>query len=713
MNVKQKKTRIIISVTLILAILVLYVGRLVSLQIVHGAEYAEQGDFISVRNVNVEAARGEILDRNGNPIVTNRQGNSIILDAAYFPTKDNKAQNDIILALIQLLESRGEAWVNDLPLVFGADGSVSFAPDRETDIKTMKGEDYLNLNDYATAQNCYDAMVEKFGLDGYSAEDAHKLVAVRYGMMAVLFPHGVSTYTFAEDVSTTTSSIVKENSETYKGADVQIVPYREYTSGTFAPHIIGRTAAIDADEYAAKKDDGYNITDEIGKFGIEQYAEDYLRGTDGKKRVTTKSTGEVEEEYIQTPEQGNTVITTFHWGLQNAAQEALDAAVADLAHGSGSPPSNYVTKDLRFASGSAVAIDPRNGEILACVSNPNYDITQYAEKYTELSTATNSPLWNRPLLSAYAPGSSFKPGIALAGLEEGVITKDETITCQDPYWRFTDVDFGCMHIGHGNGSSITVKQALEYSCNIFFYETGYRLGIDKIDEYAAMYGFGQNTGVELPEEDGVVSSPAYAQEMAEILGTDPDAAWTEGMIIQTAIGQAYNLMTPLQMANYCAMIANGGTRYVPHFIKSIKSYDYSETLVDNSTGTVAYQGNFDPANIAAVKEGMYMMATFGQNDARRLNEGRLGEIGVAAKSGTPQVDRLIEETGKMETRNNGFLIAFAPYDDPEIAICVAIEDGYNSRFAVSVAKAMLEYYFFGDTEEGDVETPMQTGVLLP
>lgn len=711
MNVKQKKTRIIISVVLIVAILVFYAGRLVSLQIVHGAEYAAEGDFVSVRNVTVEAARGEILDRNGNPIVTNRQGNSIILDAAYFPTGDNKAQNDIILALIQLFESRGETWDNDLPLVFGTDGSVTFAADRETDIDTMKGEDYLNLNAYATAQNCYDAMVEKFGLDGYSDADAHKIAAVRYGMMMVLFPNGVSTYTFAEDVSTTTASIVKENSETYQGADVQIVPYREYTSGTFAPHIIGRTAAIDADEYAAKKEEGYKITDEIGKFGLEQYAEDYLRGTDGTKRVTTKSTGEVEEEYITTPEQGNTVITTFDWGLQNAAQEALDASVQNLSNASA--PSHYETKDLRFASGAAVVIDVNNGEILACASNPNYDITQYAKNYTELSKATNSPLWNRPLLSAYAPGSTFKPGMALAGLEEGVITRDSTIDCVNPYWRFTSggVQFTCLQDQHRGATNVI--SALEHSCNIFFYETGYRLGIDKIDEYAAMYGFGQNTGVELPEEDGVISSPAYAEEMAEILGTDPDAAWTEGMIIQTAIGQAYNLMTPLQMANYCAMIANGGTRYVPHFIKSIKSYDYSETLVDNSTGTVAYQGDFDPENIAAVQDGMYAMATFSGNPASALNEGRLGEIGVAAKSGTPQLDRLIEETGKMETRNNGFLIAYAPYDDPEIAICVTIEDGYHSSYAVSVAKAILEAYFFGGTEEGSVETPLQTGVLLP
>lgn len=711
MNVKQKKTRIIIAVTLIIAILTLYIGRLVNIQIVNGASYAAQGDFVSIRNVTVEAARGEILDRNGNPIVTNRQGNSIILDAAYFPTSDNKEQNDIILALIQLLESRGETWDNDLPLVFGEDGSVSFATDRETDISTMKGEDFLNLNDYATAQNCYDAMVEKFGLEGYSEADAHKIAAVRYGMMMVLFPAGVSTYTFAEDVSTATASIVKENSDSYLGADVQIVPYREYASGTFAPHIIGRVAAIDANEYAAKKEEGYSITDEIGKFGLEQYAEDYLRGTDGKKRVTTKSSGEVEEETIQEPEQGNTVITTFDWDLQNTAQTALDQAVANLA--SGSAPSHYETKDLRFASGSVVVLDVNTGEILACASNPNYDITQYAQNYTELSTATNSPLWNRPLLSAYAPGSTFKPGMALAGLEEGVITRDETINCDNPYWRFTSggVQFTCLQDRHSGPTN--VLEALEHSCNIFFYETGYRLGIDKIDEYAAMYGFGQNTGVELPEEDGVVSSPSYAQEMADILGTDPDAAWTEGMVIQTAIGQAYNLMTPLQMANYCAMIANGGTRYVPHFIKSIKSYDYSETLVDNSTGTVAYQGEFSPENIATVQEGMYRMATFSGNAASSLNEGRLAEIGVAAKSGTPQVDRLIEETGEMETRNNGFLIAYAPYDDPEIALCVAIEDGYHSRFAVSVAKAIFEEYFFGGADEGTSDTAAQSGVLLP
>ena len=702
MTVKQRKTRILLSVTLIAVILILYVGRLINLQLIHGAAYAEQGDFKSVRNVKVEAARGEILDRNGNPIVTNRQGNSIILDSAYFPTDDNKRQNDVILALIRLFESRGEAWINELPLTFSADGSVSYAADREKDIETMKGEDFLDLNPYATAQNCYDAMVKKYGLSDYAAEDAHKIAAVRYGMMMVLFPTEASSYTFAEDVSTTLTSIIKENSTTYTGVDVQIVPYREYASGTFAPHIIGRTAAIDADEYKAKKDDGYAITDEIGKFGIEQYAEKYLRGVNGSKRVTTKSTGEVEEEYTQTPEQGDTVILTLDWALQNAAQQALDAAVAKLASAGNYP----------YASGAAVVLDVRNGEILACASNPNYDITQYADHYSELASASNSPLWNRPLMSAYAPGSTFKPGIALAGLEEGVITRDSTINCVNPYWRFTSggVQFTCLQDQHRGPTNVI--EALEHSCNIFFYETGYQLGIDKIDEYAAKYGFGQNTGVELPEEDGVISSPSYAQEMADLLGTDPDAAWTEGMIIQTAIGQAYNLMTPLQMANYCAMIANGGTRYVPHFIKSVKSYDYSQTLVDNAAGTVAYQGNFSQENINTVREGMYAMGTFSGNPAHVLNEGRLGEIGVAAKSGTPQLERLNEETGEMERRNNGFLIAFAPYDDPQIAICVTIEDGYHSRYAVSVAQAILEQYFFGITD-GSVEAPVQSGTLLP
>lgn len=711
MNVKQKKTRIIIAVTLIVAILTLYIGRLVSIQIVHGADYAAQGDFVSVRNVTVEAARGEILDRNGNPIVTNRQGNSIVLDATYFPTKDNKAQNDIILALIQLFDSRGEAWINDLPLVFGSDGSVTFAEDRETDITTMKGADYLNLNPYATAQNCYDAMVEKFGLEGYSDTDAHNIAAVRYGMMMTLFPSGVSTYTFAEDVSTTLASIIKENSDTYVGADVQIVPYREYTSGTFAPHIIGRVAAIDANEYAEKKDEGYALNDEIGKFGIEQYAESYLRGTDGTLRVTTRSSGEVEEEYIVTPEQGNTVILTLSAPLQNVAQQALDDAVARVA--ASTPPSSYDTRDYRFASGAVIAMDVRNGEILACASNPNYDITQYADHYNELASAANSPLWNRPLQSAYAPGSSFKPGVALAGLEEGVITANSTVTCRNPYWRFSDIDFRCLQIGHHGVHSIDVLHALQYSCNIFFYETGYLLGIDRMAQYSSMYGFGQKTGVELTEATGAVSSPAYAEEMAEAIGSDPDTAWTEGMVVQTAIGQAYNLMTPIQLVNYCAMIANGGTRWTPHFIKSIKSYDYSETYVDNSAGTVAFQGDFNPENLAIVRKGMYAMATYSGNEARLLNEGRLGEIGVAAKSGTPQVDRMIEETGRLDTRNNKVLIAFAPYDDPEIAVAVVIEDATATSPGVEVAQKILEEYFFGSEDDAGAEAAAQSGVLLP
>lgn len=689
-----------ISLALICAIFLGYGARLTSLQLVHGAEYAEKGDFVSVRNRTVEAARGEILDRNGSPIVTNRQGNSLIFDASYFPIKENKAQNDIILALINLLAQRNEAWIDNLPLVFGTDGAVSFAPDRDTDIAAMKDKDILNLNPYATAQNCYDALIEKYELQEYAQADARKIASVRYEMTRLTFPTGVSTYTFAEDVSTTTVSMVKEQSAVFQGVDMQVVPYREYTDGTLAPHIVGRAAAIDADEYKAKKADGYSITDEIGKFGIEQAAEKYLRGTNGKKRVTVKKTGESTEEYTKTPEQGNTVILTLDANLQKTAQNALDQSVAELA----SNP-KYI-----FASGAAVVIDVRNGDILACASNPNYDITQYAEKYDELSKAANAPLWNRPLMSAYAPGSSFKPGMALAGLEEGIIKKETTITCNRPYHRFPDIDFGCLGIGHAAGSAINAVDALKYSCNIFFYEDGYQLGVDKMAEYSKKYGFGQATGVELPEATGNLSTPAYAHEMAAAIGSDPDAAWTEGMVIQTAIGQAYNMMTPIQMANYCAMIATGGTRYVPHFIKSVKSYDYSQTLVDNNDGTVAAKENFKPENIATIKEGMYAMATYSGNDAHKLNLGRLGEIGVAAKSGTPQLNRVLDGKNYPD-RNNGFLIAFAPYDNPQIAMCITIEDGYHSRYAVKVAQAILNEYFFGGAN-GTLETAMQAGSLL-
>lgn len=685
MKIKGKanlKLRLYILVGIILFSFLAFAGRMIGVQVVDYETYAQAANSTVRRDVEVEAARGEILDRNGSPLVVNRQGNSLIFDAAYFPSsEEQESRNEIILSLINLMKTQGEEWNDTLPLVFGSDGKIVYKEDAETDIEYLKSKEMLHLNDYATAQDCFDGLIEKYSLQKYSKEDARNIASVCYGMAKNLFSVS-SPYTFAEDVSTETVSKVKENSTFYKGVDVEVVPYREYVDGTLAPHVIGRVGAIDADEYAELKEKGYKMDDLVGKDGIEAAMEEQLRGKNGKKTVTTDSEGNVSVEYTEDPVQGNTLVLTLSKPLQEAANKALAEVVEDLK-----------SKGYSNSAGSAVVLDVHTGEVLACSSYPTYDISKYSENAAKLNSDPGAPLWNRALLSAYAPGSTFKPLIGLAGLEEGIITKDTTFHCNGSYWRFPN-QFYCLE----NNGNINITHALEHSCNVFFYETGYQLGIDKINYYASKMGFGQKTGIELPEVSGMVANPEeFAQNHA-------GAQWMVGDTVQASIGQSDTLVTPIQLATYCATIANGGTRYVPHIVKSVKKYDYSSTVLDKQP-QVALETGFSQQNLGIIKEGMSLVSEYTGSATHVYLDNY--EPKIACKTGTAEV--YAQKDGKLQKQTNCFLITFAPYDDPEIAIAVSVEDAKNSSYTAKVAKAIYDAYF---NDTSSIEAPQQVGQLL-
>ena len=321
MRSRHSSIRSIITVVLVILVVLGFGYNLFDIQILNNEFYAAQNNAVNTYTVPIEAARGDIVDRNGNTLVTNRQGNSIILDAAYFPSKeDNKPRNEIIINLIKLFETNGEEYVNNLPLV--SDGSSIAFTDDETEIKKMKSEGVFNLQNYATAQNCFDAMVEQYELEGYSIADSLKIGAVRYELTTKMFSIE-SPITIADDVSNETVAAVKEDPVSYKGADVKPVSYREYTDSTLAPHILGTVRKINADEYAELKESGYGITDTIGESGIEAALESELRGTPGEMTVTIDSEGNVTEEVTKNPIQGNTVVLTIDKDLQRLAQEKL------------------------------------------------------------------------------------------------------------------------------------------------------------------------------------------------------------------------------------------------------------------------------------------------------------------------------------------------------------------------------------------------------
>lgn len=690
MNDKTKSTkfRTVAFTVAVLFVFSLFIADLFRIQIANADEATVERVALKQTDTTIKAARGEILDCNGKPLVTNKQVNSVIFNGSYFPRTDEQEQrNEIIISLIHLLESYGTEWNNDIPLYFDQNGNVQFMADRDADIKYLKSKNVLYLNEYATAQNCFDELKTKFKLEQYSDADALKIASVCYSLKKNAFTTS-NPYTFADNVSVELASKIKENSGFYAGVEIQVTTEREYLNGTLAPHIIGTIGPLNAEEYNKRTEEyntavknenltteekknlklrAYAMDDTIGKFGLESAMEQYLRGTNGVESTITDSSGSKTTEITTEPVQGDTVILTIDSDLQLAVQEALANFIAQ-----------YKDKASLPAVGSAVVMDVNSGAVLACATYPSYDLTTYYDNYSALSADKSSPLWNRALQSTYEPGSAFKAAIALAGLEEGVITKDTRVTCNRIYTYFQDTQFKCLH-AHG---AITVAEALNQSCNIFFYETGRQLGIEKMNDYCTRLGLGQKTGVEINESKGVLASIEYREAHG---GT-----WYPGDTVQAAIGQSDNLFTPIQLCNYVATIANGGTRYKAHFVKSVKTADYSQTIID-STPVVLNETGISQNSINVVKDGMMRLGG-------RLSAFKSLPVSVAAKTGTAESKAKVG--GKIESGLNGFMISFAPADNPQIAVSVAIEN-LNSGSATAMLVADIYKAYFGIASEID------------
>lgn len=674
MGERYKSGRTIVAVVLVIAVLLGFGYDLYDIQIKNHDYYVAQSSAVKTYTVPIEAARGEIVDRNGNTLVTNRKGNSIVLDAAYFPSSDNNETRNLIVSnLISLFKKNKEEYVHNLPLKLGKDGKIKFITKEDDEkyenaIKALKSKDVLNLQPYATAQNCFDAMVEKYGLEGYDVKTALEISNIRYELTRLMFSVS-NPVTIADDVSDKTVAQIKENNKKYLGADVRVVAYRSYADSALASHLIGTVRKINAEEYARLKDKGYGITDEIGESGIEAACESDLRGTAGEKTITIDTKGNVKEEITKEPIQGDTIVLTIDKDMQKIAETKLR---------------QICIKTSYVATGAVVVEDVNSGEILAAANYPTFDIKDYYEHYSTLAKDTQNPLFNRFAMAAYAPGSTFKPLISVAALEEGKITTGTKFYCSGQY-QISDMKFGCMD-SHGG---LDVQHALQHSCNVFYYNCANRLGIDLMNKYGKMFGLGQKTGAEIPESSGILAGPEYRKKF--------DMLWNPGDTIQAAIGQSDNLLTPLQLANYCATIANGGTRYQVHFVKSKISTATSVATV--TSNTIVEKTGVKQSTINTVQKGMRMVATDG---GPNLIFNKL-KVDAACKTGTSQV---IRHGAK---RNNGFLISFAPYNNPEISIASAIETAGSGSSTAEITAAIIDYYYSNNTKE---EKAQSTSTLL-
>ena len=684
----QKRNGRVTVLALLFTVVTLLFFVLIGYNMSTAKETQQEGDAAKTYSVTVEGTRGDILDANGNYLVYNQSVNILVFDYLGFPT-GQKDKNRVIDNLIHYIEEQGETWIDPLPMEFGDDGKLQFKADKKAEIRRLKSADFLDVNSYATAQNCFDVLVEKYELEDKDPVTALRIASVCYGMQKEGFSARLP-YTFAEDVSIETVAYIKENGHLFQGVNGDVTSKRKYIGdGSLAAHILGMTGAISAEEYNEQKTKteealaatdlteqqketlrarSYTFNDIIGKSGIEAAMEDQLRGVRGTRDVTVNADGTMTESYSVPPTQGNTVILTIDQHLQEIADASLKKRIQEISETQTIPTG-------MTPAGAVVVEDVTTGAVLAAASYPNYSLTTYYEDYDTLAADPGKPLWNRAFQSAYSPGSTMKPCIAVAALEEGVVGLNEGFNCEGTY-QYYDVTFACYNNNaHGY---VTVKTALEYSCNIFFYEMAKRLGIDKIDKYATLFGLGEKTGIEINEAKGILAGPKRRDELG--LG------WLVGETLLAAIGQSDNSFTPIQLCNYCATIANGGTRYVPYLVDRVTSADRTDTVFAHKP-QVAVETNISGSTLNAVREGMYLVA----------NEGScadtLGNLAytVACKTGTAEKTRIID--GSIVEGTDGFLITFGPYEDAKIAITVVVENAGSGSSTAQVAADIYDYYF--------------------
>lgn len=620
----------------------------------------------------VPAARGLITDRNGQVLVGNETQYQITLDLN--DMGDAAAQGQTVLRLLEICRDKGVEWTDSelpisesAPYTFTTEEIYTYTDSdgTQTDTRLAQLCDALGWQRTESAEDLLEQMAAYFGLEETDASLARQALGVLYSCCLRRSEILWTDYIFASDVSIELISVVEE--EQLPGVDIEPTSVRSYATG-YAAHLLGRVGLITAENWTEGenyKAQGYSMDATVGQSGVEYAFEQYLRGEDGERTITTDRDGGVVSVEDTTPAQaGDTVALTLDLNLQSATEDALAEYIPTLNDSQG--------------GGAAVAIDVNDGSVLSCASWPTFDAAtqSYDESYGELS-----PLFNRALQGTYSPGSTYKMVTAIAGLESGVI--DVNTQIQDTgYMDYYGTTFRCWlyresRTTHGLE---TVTDALRDSCNIFFYHVGIDVGIDTLTEYAQAFGLGVSTGIELAESVGVNAGPAYSESVG--------ATWYGGNTLSAAIGQSDNLFTPLQLANYVATLVNGGTRYAAHLLQSVTDADGSVTPYEPQVlGTVEISAE----NLEAVKQGMLEVVESTSTVSRAFANLTAHGIQVGAKTGSAQV------TGQENA--NGLFVCFAPYDDPEIAICVAVEEGGSGAATAVIAARMLEAYFGIESEE--------------
>ncbi len=649
--------RLYVLVVALGLMLLLFLIALYDAQVLHGIENRARSIASNATEESVEASRGIITDRNGKSLVSNRLAYTLTFDKSGFA--DDAALNDAIWRLIRLCQETDTFWVDSLPIA--QDSPFLY-------LRSRNDESFWNfleknkLSPSLTSRQLLGELRTLFHIDdSYTEAQARLIAGVRYELASR------DSYVFAEDVSTQLISQITDGS--FPGVTTGQSSLRQYDT-TYAAHILGRITRIYAEDWPEYRDKGYSMDALVGESGVEKAFEEWLRGEDGVRLVTTDDKGKITGEFFKSePKPGGTVALTLDLDLQAATEDALAATIESM-----------IDKDSDQRGGAAAVIKVGSGEVLALASYPSYDPSTFAQNYNQLLEDDRLPMFNRAVNGTYAPGSTFKMNTAVAALESGIITPSSTIQDKGVYTFYEYPQPWCWvwPLGYTHGR-VNVSDAITVSCNYFFYEVGRLTGIQTINDYALQFGLGRSTGIEIGDSKGALASPEYAEAH--------DLEWTDGQTLTAAIGQSYNLFTPLQLANYIATLVGDGEHYQAHLLKSVKSYDNSKLL---------YVYDEPPENVVEMSESTINAITKGMHD---LTTGSLAGafdkcvVSAGAKTGSAQVGTDIA---------NGVFVAYAPYENPEIAVAIVIEKGGAGAALASTAVEIINAYYADHMAGGDV-----------
>lgn len=643
--------------------------RLFSLQVVNGKHYLAESKNKLTNTMEVSAPRGIIYDRNGRPLISNRVGFSVQI--VYGEASSDK-MNDILLSVVNLLEKNGDDYVDSLP-ISAKNYKFTYKGDdhKKASQKAKEFKDQYGIPSDADGKQTLKHLASRYKLDSrYTYAEMRKIVGMRYELETRGLAYGAPV-TIAGDVCMETVSVLKENSSYYSNVNVVTSPFRQYLHGTLGAHMLGRVGVIYQEEYELLKDRDYGMNDIIGKDGLEKYLEPYIKGKDGQINRSRDINSDTYAPYEIPAVPGNDAILTIDYELQKVAENSLKQTIENIK-AKGHAAGDGAGADA--GGGAVVVIDVQTGEILAMASYPDFDPASFTKDYDELVKDEGKPIFNRAVSGTYPPGSVFKIVTAIAGLEEGVVKPEDTIVDNGKYEHYGQT-FNCWiwtQDGKTHGPQ-NVENAIGNSCNYYFYEVGRRLGEKKIYKYADAMGLGKMTGIEIEGETaGILANEDYKQDVFQ-------QVWYPGDTLQMAIGQSFNLFTPLQIANLTATVANGGTCYKPHLTKAIRN-SQDASVVKEFKPEVTGKVEMSKETYEAVTHGMYLGSREGTSSAVFSDF----PISVCSKTGSAQVNK---------GSANGVFASYAPYKNPQIAVAVVIENAGSGSALAPIARDIYEEYF--------------------